>query len=274
VLTIYFLIFIYVFVRCAFNQGIFIKPMCDYKKMQEYAQWLRSPEGRVAFVQKKRLVETLLSDWPRRGHTVLEIGCGSGLFLELLWEAGLDPTGIESSPELLDIVRKHMGSKVDLHLGKFDTLPFDDDEFDYVAVLSALNREKDLEMIFNEAFRVATKGLLISFNNTWSLSGLLKICNRGSEQMKGMEYYTPHKILSTLRKIMGKTNFSMRTTLLGPPSTWRENAPFSFINRPVTMLPFGACAGLRVDIGPLQPEPYYPFPSVRPTLFKLFLFSL
>ena len=224
--------------------------MCDFKKMQEHAQWLRSPEGRLAFAQKKRLVETLLSDWPRRGHTVLEIGCGSGLFLELLWEAGLDPTGIEGSPELLDVVRKHMGSKVDLHLGKFDALPFDDNEFDYVAVLSALNIEQDLEKIMSEAFRVATKGLLISFNNSWSLSALLKTLKRGPEQIKNLEYYSPTKIYSTLRAIMGKTHATMRTTLLGPPCTWRENAPFTFINRTITLLPFGACAGLRVDFGP------------------------
>lgn len=224
--------------------------MCNFKIVQGHAQWLRSPEGRFAFTQKRRMIENLLSGWPRRGHSVLEIGCGVGLYLELLWEAGLDPTGIEDSPELLDSVRKHMGSKVDLHLGKLESLPFEDEEFDYVALLSTLDYTNNVQAVLNEAFRVASKGLLISFNNSCSLAALGKALNKGPDYTKQLNYHCPPKIFSLLRSITGKTSCTFRTTLLGPPNIWRENAPLSFINRAVSILPFGAYAGVRIDLEP------------------------
>ena len=226
------------------------KFMDTLKLVQNHSQWLLSPQGRSTLAQKQRLLEFLLSGWPRRGHNVLEVGCATGLFLEMLWEAGLDPTGIEDSPELLDSVRKHMGGKVDLHLGKYDSLPFDDDEFDYVALISTLDFIADPEPILHEAFRVARQGLLVIFNNSWSLARLEKKTGRGPEEPRQLDYICPLKIYSLLRRIVGKNGCCFRSTLLGPPNIWRENAPFAFINRPLTMLPFGAIAGVRIDIGP------------------------
>lgn len=222
--------------------------MPDLELVQSYTQWLRSPDGRMPLVQRKRLVEFLLSGWPRRGHTVLEVGCGPGLFLEMLWEAGLDPTGLEESPALLDSVRKHMGSKVDLHLGKYDSLPFDDEEFDYVSLISTLDFAENPEELLAEAFRVASKGLLICFNNAWSFSYLEKKIKRGPEHPREVEYISPVKMLNMLRRVAGKNYYCFRSTLLGPPNIWRENAPLAFINRPLTSLPFGAIAGVRVDL--------------------------
>ena len=222
--------------------------MSDLNQVQAYLQWLRSPEGRYPLAQKKRLVEGLLSGWPRRGHTVLEVGCGPGLFLEMLWEAGLDPTGLEESPALLDSVRKHMGSKVDLFLGKYDSLPFEDDEFDYVTLMSTLDFAENVEELLAEAFRVASKGLLVCFNNAWSFACLGKKIKRGPEQPRSLEYICPLKMFRMLRTVAGKNDYCFRTTLLGLPGTWREGSSFSFINRSVTFLPFGAVAGIRLDL--------------------------
>ncbi|MBQ4132262.1 MAG: class I SAM-dependent methyltransferase [Desulfovibrionaceae bacterium] len=224
--------------------------MCTLESVQNHAQWLLSSEGRISLVQKKRLLEFLLSGWPRRGHNVLEVGCGTGIFLQKLWEAGLDPTGLENSPELLDSVRKHMGSKVDLHLGKYTFLPFDDDEFDYVALISAFDFNSDLEPILAEAFRVARHGMLIFFNNSCSLAHLWGKMQKGPAHIRELNYISPLKMLSTLRKITGKNSCCFRTTLPAPPDMWKENSPLAFFNRPLTMLPFGAIAGLRVDIAP------------------------
>ncbi len=238
--------------------------MCTFKSVQNHTQWLLSPEGRVSLKQKKKLLEFLLSGWPRRGCTVLEVGCGTGIFLEKLWEAGLDPSGLEENPELLDCVRKHMGSKVDLHLSKYTALPFDDDEFDYVALISTFDFTSDPEPVLAEAFRVARRGLLIFFNNSWSLARLRKKMNRGPEHTRKFDYICPFNMFRLLRKIMGKNYCRFRTTLLGPPDIWRENAPLAFINHFLTPLPFGALAGVRIDLAPPAAGTLLPLPVGSP----------
>ncbi len=224
--------------------------MCNFSLIQEEIEWLKSPAGRVASIQKHRMLESLLSGWPRRGYSVLEMGCSSGNLLELLWEAGLDPTAICDSPGLLDNIRKHLGSKVDLHFGKLENLPFDNDEFDYVTLLSAMNFAKDPEIILSEAFRVASCGILIVFTNSWSCLALQKTFGRGPSYLGNLEYFSLPRILSIIRKLADKSTFTFRSTLLGPVATWKEKGFFNFFNRIVSPLPFGACAGIRIDLSP------------------------
>ena len=238
--------------------------MCTLKSAQNHAQWLLSPEGRLWLAQKKGLLELLLSGWPRRGHNVLEVGCGSGLFLGKLWEAGLDPTGLEDSPALLDSARNHMGSKVDLHLARYTELPFDNEEFDYVALISTLDFISDPEPVLVEACRVARHGLLVLFNNVWSAAGLWKKMRRGPEHTRELSYLSPLSMFSLLREITGRNTCCFRTTLLAPPSLWRENAPFSFINCSLSLLPFGALAGVRIDLAPAPTGTFLSLPVESP----------
>lgn len=100
-----------------------------------------------------------------RGRSILEVGCGSGYFLEAFWEAGLDIYGLDPSPEHLALARQlRLGGKVDLALGQPDHLPFGKEDFDYVAVLNPLGFAADPEAILHEAFQVAKHGVLIRFS--------------------------------------------------------------------------------------------------------------
>lgn len=224
--------------------------MCTFEMMQEQAKWMRTPAGRLAHVQKRRMVEMLFSAWPRRGHSILEVGCGGEMFLDLLWEAGFDPTGTAESPELLDSIRKHLGSKVDLHFCKPDSLPFDNDEFDYVALFSALDVAKDPALVLSEAFRVAAKGVLLVFNNYWSLAALQRQLCKGQSHLTSVEYYSLPQMLSLIRSIAPQNSISCRSTLFGPVNFWREKGPLSVCSRLILPLPLGASLGLRVDIAP------------------------
>jgi SAM-dependent methyltransferase len=53
-----------------------------------YERWFETPAGRFALEQERRLLEGVVAGWPRRCKTLLEVGCGTGIFLELLYHTG------------------------------------------------------------------------------------------------------------------------------------------------------------------------------------------
>ena len=115
-------------------------------------------------------MQDVLAGWPRRKHKLLEIGCGTGLFLDHLYQMGLDVTGIDNSPEMIMAARKRFGNRAELHLAHGEHMGFSDNEFDYALLWSVLEFSDEPEaMLSAEAARVAEKGVLIGFLNKNSL---------------------------------------------------------------------------------------------------------
>ncbi len=69
---------------------------------------------------------------PAEGMKVLEVGCGTGTNLALFAEAGCEVSGIDLSPSMLELAKKKLGDRADLHLGDASAMPFDDGAFDLV----------------------------------------------------------------------------------------------------------------------------------------------
>lgn len=63
---------------------------------------------------------------------VLEVGCGTGANLELFVDSGCEITGIDLSPSMMDIARRKLDDRADLHLGDAADMPFADNSFDLV----------------------------------------------------------------------------------------------------------------------------------------------
>ncbi len=126
-----------------------------------------SEEDRDQFVfeHKKGLILHLIYDWPRRNRSLLEIGCGTGEFLELFWEAGFDIAGIDSSPTRIYRARSRLGSRADLYISHADHLAFEDKHFDYVALINVLEFSESPEDVLREVLRMAKKGFIIVFLN-------------------------------------------------------------------------------------------------------------
>jgi len=88
------------------------------------------------------------------GQLVLDIGCGTGVFLRLAAERGARPFGIDASEALLEIARSHLPD-ADLRVGEMQSLPYDDDTFDLVTGFNAFFFAADLVEALREAGRVA-----------------------------------------------------------------------------------------------------------------------
>lgn len=91
------------------------------------------------------------------GRRVLEVGCGTGVFLRRAADAGAEVAGVDSSEALLELARERV-PEADLRLGDMEALPFDDDLFDVVAGFNAFFFAVDIVAALREAARVARPG--------------------------------------------------------------------------------------------------------------------
>ena len=76
---------------------------------------------------------------PSQGTRVLEVGCGTGSNLRLFADAGCEITGVDLSPAMIDVARRKLGEKANLHLGDAADMPFPDRSFDLVVSFLTLH---------------------------------------------------------------------------------------------------------------------------------------
>jgi SAM-dependent methyltransferase len=93
----------------------------------------------------------------RDGTRVLEVGCGTGVFLRRAADLGAEVYGIDSSAALLELARERV-PEARLQLADMEALPFDDDSFDAVAGFNAFFFAVDMVAALREAGRVARPG--------------------------------------------------------------------------------------------------------------------
>jgi SAM-dependent methyltransferase len=91
------------------------------------------------------------------GQRVLEVGCGTGVFLRAAADRGADVVGLDASAALLELARARV-PEADLRLGDMQFLPFEDDAFDVVAGFNSFFFAEDLAAALREAGRVAKPG--------------------------------------------------------------------------------------------------------------------
>lgn len=69
---------------------------------------------------------------PEPGLRVLDVGCGTGMYLEAYADAGAVCTGIDLSPAMLGVASQRLGDRATLELGDATNMPFGDNSFDLV----------------------------------------------------------------------------------------------------------------------------------------------
>lgn len=114
---------------------------------------------------------------PLDGKAGLDVGCGAGLLTEPLARLGAKVTGIDATPEVIDVAREHagaMGLEIDYRLGDVQDL---DGQFDLVTSLEVIEHVADPAAFLKAlARRVAPGGLLIlSTPNATGWSKLMMI---------------------------------------------------------------------------------------------------
>ena len=240
--------------------------MTHNQYVRQSEAWYDTPAGKHVLSRERLLIAHMLSCWPRRNHTLLEMGCGGGHFLELFWNAGFDVTAIDERQDCLDMARERIGHRATLRQGSLEHGPFDDDEFDFVTLVTVLEHMEYPEIVLREAFRVARHGVLVLFYNSWSLYHLEQAVSplAGKKRLSlpvdaacsppgaSESWLSPLKLAAMIRKEGGKRPDAFRSTMFRPSRFWRgEDPPRWSLNR-ASMTPFGAVAAFRVDLSPLS----------------------
>jgi SAM-dependent methyltransferase len=91
------------------------------------------------------------------GTSLLDVGCGPGLFLRLAAQRGARVTGIDAAAPFIEIARERVPD-ADLTAGEMESLPYPDDSFDAVSGFNAFQFAADPAHALREAGRVARPG--------------------------------------------------------------------------------------------------------------------
>ncbi len=223
----------------------------DFKDAKAYQQWCEDPRNGFAADMQRRLILDMLR--PVRGDSVIEIGCGTGRGLRPFIDQGLNVTGLDPSPYMLDIAKQNLGHRADLHRGRAEDLPFEDNSFNLACFMTTLEFVEDPVKALEEACRVAKDRIFVGVLNRYALKSIQR-------RIKGVfvstiynraRFFSVWELTKILKSILGDV-----------PITWRtvchlSETPGSFLGRVenyrvLQRCPFGAFAGLVV-----KPEPRF-----------------
>ncbi len=102
-------------------------------------------------IHYRRLARRFL---PWQGKRLLDVGCGTGVWLRAAAEHGARPAGIDLSRVAVDLCKRLL-PQAELHCGPAEELPFGERQFDFVSCLGALEHFLDPGAALREMIRVA-----------------------------------------------------------------------------------------------------------------------
>ena len=209
----------------------------DEKAAKGLDAWYRSDEGRAVWRLQSDLMFRLLDPRPR--ERLLDVGCGSGLYLQAFKRTGLEVTGVDPSKFMLDLAEARLGSRAGLFPGRAEDLPFEDNEFDIVTLITTLEFVADPEAALAEAFRVAKGRVYIGVLNSWSMTAVMRRINglfRDSFYRRA-RFYSPWELWGLIRNQHATARIKCASVGLLPPklssrveslesSSWMQRNPF------------------------------------------------
>ncbi len=102
-----------------------------------------------------------------QGSEVLDAGCGAGLAAQLAARRGALVTGLDATPELLEIARGRVPNG-EFRGGDLEALPFADGSFDAVVGFNSFQYAETPRIALSEARRVARPGAPVAIA-TWAV---------------------------------------------------------------------------------------------------------
>lgn len=212
-----------------------------------YDQWLETPEGRYIDTRQKGLILDLMA--PRRGETLLDVGCGSGDRLLLFQRKGCDVTGIDSSASMLETAKQKLGDKAELHVGMAEDLPFSDNEFDIVSLIASLEFAANPEKAISEAIRVCRGRVFLGALNRYSVTGLRKSARAffHPAAYERARFFHVGELTGMIRRLLPGVRIQWGSVIF-LPAGWYGYAARLEEAIPVMKNPFGAFLGFSFPV--------------------------
>jgi ubiquinone/menaquinone biosynthesis C-methylase UbiE len=108
---------------------------------------------------------------PQDGTSILDIGCGTGILLQLLAPSGkgLKLYGLDIAPGMVEVAQAKLGKAAEIRQGSASYLPYDDCTFEHVTCSTSFHHYPEPQKALCEMFRVLKPGgkliLLDPFTN-------------------------------------------------------------------------------------------------------------
>lgn len=120
---------------------------------------------------------------------VLDLACGQGVFSRYLSRKGIHVEGLDSSAELLTFARSRSGPSVSYHVGDAsDPKNFEENSFDGIACLMAIQNIEKLDLLFKSAHRWLKPGKCFVVVMTHPCFRIPRQSHWGWDEEKKLEY--------------------------------------------------------------------------------------
>lgn len=141
----------------------------------KYDAWFNTPHGKYVQSYEHAMIMDLAEIQP--GMKIADIGCGTGLYTRELCAKGAIVTGVDISPEMLAIAAektKDFASQVKFVEGDAASLSFDDNSFDMVFSITAMEFFEEPRACLHEMYRILRPGghMVVATLNSLSLWAL------------------------------------------------------------------------------------------------------
>lgn len=192
----------------------------------DYDGWYTTPMGSLVDRLEKEAVLGFLK--PRPGLSVLDVGCGTGTYALELAAAGLKVSGVDISPAMLDLAREKAGASdlgISFHLADACNLPFEENTFDAVVSVTALEFIPEPGAALAEAYRVLKPGGtlvvgVIEKNSAWGRYYSERARSRPESVFRRARLYTAKELV----ELLPGRGIKVRGALFVPPD-------FDFANK-------------------------------------------
>jgi ubiquinone/menaquinone biosynthesis C-methylase UbiE len=165
-----------------------------------YDAWFETPIGTLVKDYESALLLDLLQ--PRHGESILDAGCGTGMFTLDILSFGARVFGLEISlPMLMRARQKAKGLSFQAIAGDMMSLPFADEAFDKAVSVTALEFIEDARFGVRDLFRVTKKGGIIVVTTLNSLSPWAtrrkQKAEKGHRLFQNMIFRSPDEVRAT-----------------------------------------------------------------------------
>jgi SAM-dependent methyltransferase len=221
----------------------------DFQDARAYTQWASRQPNLWSAAMESKLMAHLLK--PAPGESILDIGCGDGASALPLLEMGLNVTGIDPSPYMLELATDRLGQRVDLYRGFGEDLPFDDNSFNYALFFLSLEFTDDPQLAVEEACRVAKDRVFFGLLNRFALKGVQRWRKSFWEApvFEHARLFTVWELKKMVRSAAGPVPITWRTACQLPRGSGGVIQSIERLEI-VQRCPFGAFAGLVVTLVP------------------------
>lgn len=166
-------------------------------------RWLKKG-GKYTNKTQIEIVKTLTATWENKN--VLEIGCGSGRFSELLAKSNPNMIFMDLSDAMLEMTLKRVGNSHKGINASVYKIPLPSNSIDGILSINVFNHIENLNRAFGEINRVLLRNgeLVINFTNIFSYYFLAGLFVNLRQESIGRQVYSfwlkPRKIYHLLEK--------------------------------------------------------------------------